>query len=103
MDALRNTAAERRLKLSEMERELPAGSNGSVSALRRKSSRLYSRLYLSIILGSNLNVSLLTPDERYRYKEEYERFKVTVTYVMLAMLFLAYMFPFRYGASHVFV
>jgi hypothetical protein len=50
--------------------------------------------YLSIILGSNLNVSLLNPDDRYRYKEEYEHFKMTVTYVLLAMLLIAYMFPF---------
>ena len=67
-------------KMEEMERELPASNNG---------------LYLSIILGSNLNVSLLNPDERYRYKQEYESFKMNVTYVILALFFLAYMFPFR--------
>lgn len=72
-------------KLEEMERELPASNNG---------------IYLSIILGSNLNVSLLNPDERYRYKQEYESFKMNVTYVILALFFLAYMFPFRYAQAH---
>ncbi|KAI1721391.1 TMPIT-like protein [Ditylenchus destructor] len=68
------------LKLNDYERELPATSNG---------------LYLSTILGSNLNISLLNPDDRYRYKEEYESFKLTVTYVILAVFFLAYLVPFR--------
>jgi hypothetical protein len=54
-------------KISEMERELPVRDNG---------------LYLSIILGSNLNISLLNPDERYRYKQEYESFKLSVTCVV---------------------
>lgn len=68
-----------KLKLVEMERELPAESN----------------TYLSIILGSNLNISLLNADDRYRYKQEYESFKLTVTYITLAMFFFAYMFPIR--------
>ena len=53
-------------KIAEMDRELPVRDNG---------------LYLSIILGSNLNISLLNPDERYRYKQEYESFKLSVTVV----------------------
>jgi hypothetical protein len=64
------------IKLAEMERDLPASSNG---------------LYLSIILGSNLSVSLLNPDDRYKYKEEYEWFKRTVTFVILVVTFLTYM------------
>ncbi|VDN55045.1 unnamed protein product [Dracunculus medinensis] len=42
-----------------------------------------SRFYLSLILGSNLNLSLLNRDNRYRYKQEYEKFKVTVSYAAL--------------------
>lgn len=68
-----------KLKLIEMERELPAESN----------------TYLSIILGSNLNISLLNPDDRYRYKQEYESFKLTVTYITLTIFFFAYMIPIR--------
>jgi len=67
-------------RLGEMARELPAPDNG---------------LYLSVILGSNLNVSLLNPDDRYKYKEEYESFKRNVTYVILAVTFLTYIIPFR--------
>lgn len=69
-----------RTKLGEMQRELPAENNG---------------LYLKIILGSNLNISLLNPDDRYRYKEEYESFKMTVTYFIIVTLVLAYIFPYR--------
>ncbi|KAI6188216.1 hypothetical protein M3Y98_00330300 [Aphelenchoides besseyi] len=51
--------------------------------------------YLTVILGGNLNVSLLNPDDRYKYKEDYERFKATVTYVIIAMLTIAFFFPYR--------
>ncbi|CAG9536157.1 unnamed protein product [Cercopithifilaria johnstoni] len=52
-------------------------------------------LYLSIILGSNLNVSLMNKSDRYRYKKEYEKFKVIVNYALLFSLFLAYIFTSR--------
>ncbi len=68
------------VKLEDMERDLPASNNG---------------IYLSIILGSNLNISLLNPDERYRYKQDYESFKMNVTYVIILLFLIAYMFPFR--------
>uniref|UniRef100_A0A7E4V2F2 Transmembrane protein n=1 Tax=Panagrellus redivivus TaxID=6233 RepID=A0A7E4V2F2_PANRE len=42
-----------------------------------------------------LNVTLLDANSRYRYKKDYESFKMTVTYVVLVMLFLCYMFPSR--------
>lgn len=78
---LKKKFADIKLKLKEMERELPVENSA----------------YLSIILGSNLNISLLNADDRYRYKQEYESFKLTVTYVILTMFFLAYMIPFRLG------
>uniref|UniRef100_A0A915CT12 Transmembrane protein 120A n=1 Tax=Ditylenchus dipsaci TaxID=166011 RepID=A0A915CT12_9BILA len=78
---MKSKLAEVSVKLSEMERELPAKDIGP---------------YLSIILGSNLNISLLNPDDRYKYKQEYESFKLTVTYVILECVFtLAYFVPFR--------
>ncbi|CAD5217809.1 unnamed protein product [Bursaphelenchus okinawaensis] len=69
-----------KFKIDEMKAELPADDNG---------------LYLSIILGSNLDVSLLNPDDRYRYKQEYEKFKMTVTSVAMVVLLLSYFMPSR--------
>ncbi|TKR57855.1 hypothetical protein L596_030500 [Steinernema carpocapsae] len=80
MEKMKEQLTEVQLKLGEMQNELPVENNG---------------LYLSVILGSNLNVSLLNKNERYRYKQEYEKFKVRVTYVLLVMLCLAYWFPTR--------
>ncbi|VDN27246.1 unnamed protein product [Gongylonema pulchrum] len=67
-------------RLRDMKGELPVQDNG---------------LYLSIILGSNLNVSLMNKNDRYRYKQEYEKFKVTVNCTLLFLIFFAYIFPFR--------
>ncbi|KAM3722937.1 Transmembrane protein [Dirofilaria immitis] len=67
-------------RAQDMKGELPVQNNG---------------LYLSIILGSNLNVSLMNKDDRYRYKKEYEKFKVTVNYALLCLLFLALIFTSR--------
>uniref|UniRef100_A0AC34Q6J8 TMPIT-like protein n=2 Tax=Panagrolaimus sp. JU765 TaxID=591449 RepID=A0AC34Q6J8_9BILA len=66
--------------VNDMQCDLPAEDNG---------------FYLKIILGSNLNITLLDADSRYRYKQEYESFKVAVSYVVVVMLFLCYMFPYR--------
>uniref|UniRef100_A0A0N5AJ67 Transmembrane protein 120 homolog n=1 Tax=Syphacia muris TaxID=451379 RepID=A0A0N5AJ67_9BILA len=66
--------------LEEMKGELPIPENG---------------WYLSTILGSNLNLSLLNKKDRYRYKEEYEKFKASVTLTVLAMFTLALIFPSR--------
>ncbi|VDK83455.1 unnamed protein product [Litomosoides sigmodontis] len=72
------TELERRSR--DMLGELPVQGNG---------------LYLSIILGSNLNVSLMNKNDRYRYKQEYEKFKVTVNCTLLFILFFAYIFTSR--------
>ncbi|CAD5222394.1 unnamed protein product [Bursaphelenchus xylophilus] len=77
---LKERLVEVRVKIDEMKSDLPADNVG---------------LYLSIILGSNLNVSLLNPDDRYRYKQEYEKFKMTVTSVAMAVLMLSYFVPSR--------
>uniref|UniRef100_A0A915PT02 Transmembrane protein 120A n=1 Tax=Setaria digitata TaxID=48799 RepID=A0A915PT02_9BILA len=67
-------------RLQDMKGELPVQNNG---------------LYLSIILGSNLNVSLMNKNDRYRYKQEYEKFKVTVNCALLCLLFFAFIFTSR--------
>ncbi|KAL3856821.1 hypothetical protein ACJMK2_011536 [Sinanodonta woodiana] len=43
-------------------------------------------LYLRIILGQ-VNVSLLSKEDRFNYKKEYENFKLTVSSVVLALSF----------------
>ncbi|XP_052229089.1 ion channel TACAN-like [Dreissena polymorpha] len=40
-------------------------------------------LYLSIILGQ-VNISLLNKEDKYLYKQDYERFKLTLSYIILA-------------------
>ncbi|CAG0884417.1 unnamed protein product [Darwinula stevensoni] len=40
--------------------------------------------YLSVILGS-VNVSIINRDHKFRYKEEYEKFKLTVTVIALVI------------------
>jgi hypothetical protein len=44
--------------------------------------------YLSIILGSDLPVSILDKSDQWRYKESYERFKLRVTLVIMIMSLL---------------
>ncbi|CAJ0578845.1 unnamed protein product, partial [Mesorhabditis spiculigera] len=71
---------ETKSRLQEMQNELPVQNNG---------------FYLNLILGSNLNVSLLTSNDRYNYKQEYENFKWKVTFAVLVVLALSYIFPYR--------
>ncbi|PAV61253.1 hypothetical protein WR25_15534 isoform A [Diploscapter pachys] len=71
---------EAKVKLRDMQNELPVKDNG---------------FYLSLILGSNLNVSLLTKNERYRYKQEYEQFKYKVTFFIIITAIVSYFLPYR--------
>ncbi|CAL2035215.1 unnamed protein product [Caenorhabditis brenneri] len=68
------------LRLRDMQGELPAQSNG---------------FYLNLILGSNLNVSLLTKTEKFKYKEEYEGFKWNITILICVLALISWMWPFR--------
>ncbi|KAF1763357.1 hypothetical protein GCK72_011623 [Caenorhabditis remanei] len=68
------------LRLRDMQGELPAQSNG---------------FYLNLILGSNLNVSLLTKTEKFKYKQEYEGFKWNITILICALALISWMWPFR--------
>ncbi|MFH4979612.1 hypothetical protein AB6A40_006321 [Gnathostoma spinigerum] len=80
MEVLRRQMVDLRSKLVDMKGELPVLNNGP---------------YLSTILGSNLNLSLLNKDARYRYKEEYEKFKLFVTYTILFVFIAASILPSR--------
>ena len=62
----------------------------------------WSRQYLRIILGNKLDVTLTKPEDRYNYKEDYEHFKTTVTYVILSMLVAAYLFPVSENCKRIF-
>ncbi|KAK5978793.1 Transmembrane protein [Trichostrongylus colubriformis] len=67
-------------KLHSMETELPVPQNG---------------FYLSLILGQNLNLSLLTKNDKYKYKTDYELFKWKVTLAIIFLTILSYLFPWR--------
>lgn len=68
----------RQLKCSDMEEYLP-----------HKSGR-----YLQIILGS-VNVSLMNKADRYTYKDEYEKFKLIVTFIAFVLSFCNLIFNYR--------
>ncbi|VDM44712.1 unnamed protein product [Toxocara canis] len=80
MEKMKRELVEMESKLAEMKGELPLQQNG---------------LYLSIILGGNLNLSLLNKNDRYRYKQDYEKFKLSVTYALLSLLIIALFFRAR--------
>ncbi|XP_054458857.1 ion channel TACAN-like [Anoplopoma fimbria] len=61
--------------LSEMEAFLP-NKNG---------------LYLSLVLG-NVNVTLLSKQSKFGYKDEYEKFKLYLTVILLLFSFICYFF-----------
>lgn len=46
-------------------------------------------IYLSIILGQ-VNISLLDKADKYRYKQEYEKFKLTVSYVIMFLAIITF-------------
>uniref|UniRef100_A0AC35TPI5 Transmembrane protein 120 homolog n=1 Tax=Rhabditophanes sp. KR3021 TaxID=114890 RepID=A0AC35TPI5_9BILA len=72
--------AEITAKIVAMKNELPTDDNG---------------WYLNLILGSQVKLKILTSDERYDYKQQYEKFKIMLSYVLIGMVVLAYIFPFR--------
>ncbi|KAK3754538.1 hypothetical protein RRG08_016727 [Elysia crispata] len=69
---LKSEIAERKQAFREMEENLPH-KNG---------------IYLRIILGQ-VNVSLLTKEAKFIYKKDYETFKLTVSYLIVALAFFA--------------
>ncbi|VDK43705.1 unnamed protein product [Anisakis simplex] len=53
------------------------------------------RLYLSIIVGNSLDLTLQTSRERLEYKKDYEKFKLRVTSILLVILTVALLIPSR--------
>ncbi|XP_022251241.1 transmembrane protein 120A-like isoform X2 [Limulus polyphemus] len=68
LQELNRKIACRKEQLHDLEEQLPS-KNGP---------------YLQVILGS-VNVSLLNKDDRFKYKDEYEQFKLVVTTVILVL------------------
>ncbi|XP_068441446.1 ion channel TACAN-like [Clinocottus analis] len=48
-------------------------------------------LYLSLVLG-NVNVTLLSKQSKFAYKDEYEKFKLYLTVILLLLSFIFYFF-----------
>ncbi|XP_066997627.2 transmembrane protein 120 homolog isoform X2 [Anabrus simplex] len=65
---LKKKIRDRKEQLSEMEQGLPKQSG----------------LYLSVILGS-VNVSMLNTNDKFRYKNEYEKFKLVLSIICLLL------------------
>lgn len=53
-----------------------------------------TELYLRLALG-NINVSFLDSEERFRYKDEYEKFKLVIHVVAFFAVCILFYFPFR--------
>uniref|UniRef100_A0A8C4E5C0 Transmembrane protein 120A n=1 Tax=Dicentrarchus labrax TaxID=13489 RepID=A0A8C4E5C0_DICLA len=51
----------------------------------------YFRLYLSLVLG-NVNVTLLSKQSKFAYKDEYEKFKLCLTVLLLLFSIICYFF-----------
>ncbi|XP_013873622.1 transmembrane protein 120A [Austrofundulus limnaeus] len=75
LEELKKKIKKREHDLSEMEMFLPK-KNG---------------LYLSLVLG-NVNVTLLSKQAKFAYKDEYEKFKLCLTVLLLLLSFICYFF-----------
>ncbi|XP_050410361.1 ion channel TACAN [Patella vulgata] len=76
LENLKKKIAKRKLEFRDMEEVLPH-KNG---------------IYLSIILGS-VNISLLNKADKYQYKQDYEKFKLTVSYVVMFLSAFMHFIP----------
>ncbi|XP_066155060.1 transmembrane protein 120 homolog [Euwallacea fornicatus] len=75
---LQNNILNRKAQLYELEQTLPK-ENG---------------LYLKIILG-NVNVSILNKEDKFKYKDEYEKFKLILSGIGFLMAIVNYCVRFR--------
>ncbi|XP_030386465.1 transmembrane protein 120 homolog [Scaptodrosophila lebanonensis] len=78
VDDLQRMTLKRKAQLHEIEQSLPA-----------KSGR-----YLQIILG-DVNVSILNRNDKVRYKDDYEKFKLILNVIGLIMAFFNLIFNYR--------
>ncbi|KAE9419329.1 hypothetical protein Angca_005150 [Angiostrongylus cantonensis] len=59
-----------------------------------RSEEIKNKLYLSIILGNNIDLTM-TSTERFYFKKDYEKFKLRFTLFNLFPLAIAFIFPSR--------
>lgn len=78
INELKSNIMKRKAQLYEVEQTLPK-ENG---------------LYLKIILG-NVNVSILNKEDKFKYKDEYEKFKLILSSIGFLMAVLNYFIRFR--------
>lgn len=52
-------------------------------------------LYLKVILGG-INATLVDKEEKFQYKEQYEKFKLVVNALILVVALLDVLFSYRY-------
>uniref|UniRef100_A0A915C6J4 Ku domain-containing protein n=1 Tax=Parascaris univalens TaxID=6257 RepID=A0A915C6J4_PARUN len=68
---------------------------GCPSSKEKNKTRINNGLYLSIILGNNINLTLGSSRERFMFKKDYEKFKLRITSVLLFTLVAALLIPSR--------
>ncbi|XP_067640281.1 transmembrane protein 120 homolog isoform X2 [Eurosta solidaginis] len=78
IEELEKDTLKRKAQIHEIEQSLPAQSG----------------LYLKIILG-DVNVSILNRNDKVRYKDDYEKFKLILNVIGLIMAFLNLIFNYR--------
>lgn len=78
LDNLREKLASRGKQIKSIEKMLPK-ANG---------------LYLRIVMGG-INASFIDPEQKFKYKEQYERFKLIVTSIILVISLLASVIHYR--------
>ncbi|XP_017491449.1 PREDICTED: transmembrane protein 120 homolog, partial [Rhagoletis zephyria] len=77
VEELHKNTLKRKAQIHEIEQSLPAQSG----------------LYLKIILG-DVNVSILNRNDKVRYKDDYEKFKLILNVIGLLMAFLNLIFNY---------
>ncbi|XP_018798693.1 PREDICTED: transmembrane protein 120 homolog [Bactrocera latifrons] len=78
VEELNKNTLKRKAQIHEIEQSLPTNSG----------------LYLKIILG-DVNVSILNRNDKVRYKDDYEKFKLILNVIGLLMAFLNLIFNYR--------
>uniref|UniRef100_A0A9J2PKW4 Uncharacterized protein n=1 Tax=Ascaris lumbricoides TaxID=6252 RepID=A0A9J2PKW4_ASCLU len=64
----------------------------------KSKTKVNNGLYLSTILGNNINLTLGSSRERFMFKKDYEKFKLRITSILLFTLAAAFLFPARIHA-----
>lgn len=102
--------AHQRFRMKSIEqsmRNFPDDSRGEMEKLKQNVMKRQAELekfeqmlpkqtgfYLRLVLG-NINVSFLDREERFRYKDDYEKFKLLIHVVAFVSVYLLFQFPYR--------